>query len=59
MAFGIGAGAVLRVRDADVHVLNAEVAENGGFGLGKKGGSEEKQKQSENRGLFHNMFILL
>ena len=37
MPFGIGAGAVGRVHDADVHVLHAEVAVNGGFGLGKEG----------------------
>ena len=58
MSFGIAAGAVRRVHDADVHVLHAEVAENGGFGLGEEGRSKEKQKQSKDKVLFHNKVIL-
>ncbi|KWW26202.1 MAG: hypothetical protein F082_23 [bacterium F082] len=58
MPFGIGAGAVLRIDDADVHVLHAEVAEDGGFSLGEEGRSKEKQKQSKDKVLFHNKVIL-
>lgn len=33
MSFGIAAGTVLRIRDADIHVLHAEVAKYYGFVL--------------------------
>ena len=41
MPFSIGAGAVRRVNDADVHILHAEVAVNGGLGLCEKRRSKE------------------
>jgi hypothetical protein len=43
MPFGIGAGAVWGVHDADVHVLHTEVAVNDGFGLGEKHRTKTKQ----------------
>ena len=41
MPFGIGTGAILRIHDADVHVLHAKVAVDGGLGLGEKRRSKE------------------
>ena len=44
-AFRVGAGAVGRIDDADVHVLHAKVTVNGSFGLGEEGGGKQSDKQ--------------
>ena len=58
MPFGVGAGAVWRIHDADVHVFHAEVAVDGSFGLGKEGrDAKNGNKYSQCKCSFHGLLF--